>query len=252
MSDSEGLESPKPPSSRKQPQIQQLDLVKCPRCGSKHTKFCYYNNYKKAQPRYFCKACKRYWTKDGKLRNVPIGGDRKNKRLRRPIIKTTTTMAIRNNLSMDQDSLSPKLSDPKEVYDGSNKTSFFEPTCSERRVDVESYIDMEEFNGLISWDVGGSFIGCTMQDFAHEDLPKVGLSKPLSSFETSQCSNIPRSFIEMLEDDEDSTITTSSMLSPNSQQTSNILELSSWNCNDLDTLALEDMNKPWEDPTFKT
>ncbi|GKA84177.1 zinc finger, Dof-type containing protein [Tanacetum coccineum] len=247
MSGSEGLESPKSPSSRRQSQIRQPDLVKCPRCESTNTKFCYYNNYRKTQPRYFCKACKRYWTKGGTLRNVPIGGDRKNKRLRRPIMKTKTIMAISNNPSIDQDSLSRKLSDPKEVYDASNNTLLFEPTCSERRVDVESYIDLEELNGLISWDVDGSYIGCTMQDFAHEDVPRLA-----SSFETNHYSNIPRSFIEMLENDEDSTITTSSMLSPNSQLTSNILELNSWNCDDLDTLAIEDMNKPWEDPTFDT
>ncbi|KAF7149051.1 hypothetical protein RHSIM_Rhsim03G0064100 [Rhododendron simsii] len=46
----------------------------CPRCGSCNTKFCYYNNYSLKQPRYFCKGCRRYWTKGGSLRNVPVGG----------------------------------------------------------------------------------------------------------------------------------------------------------------------------------
>ncbi|KAI3800594.1 hypothetical protein L1987_28686 [Smallanthus sonchifolius] len=56
--------------------------LKCPRCNSTNTKFCYYNNYSLTQPRYFCKACKRYWTKGGSLRSVPVGGgSRKNKRL---------------------------------------------------------------------------------------------------------------------------------------------------------------------------
>ncbi|CAA7397567.1 unnamed protein product [Spirodela intermedia] len=55
--------------------------LKCPRCDSTHTKFCYYNNYSLSQPRYFCKTCRRYWTKGGSLRNVPVGGGcRKNKR----------------------------------------------------------------------------------------------------------------------------------------------------------------------------
>ncbi|XP_059311408.1 dof zinc finger protein DOF3.1-like [Lycium ferocissimum] len=54
---------------------------KCPRCGSANTKFCYYNNYSLSQPRYFCKSCKRYWTKGGTLRNIPVGGGcRKNKK----------------------------------------------------------------------------------------------------------------------------------------------------------------------------
>ncbi|CAH9072476.1 unnamed protein product [Cuscuta epithymum] len=53
----------------------------CPRCESANTKFCYYNNYSLAQPRFFCKSCRRYWTKGGTLRNVPVGGScRKNKK----------------------------------------------------------------------------------------------------------------------------------------------------------------------------
>ncbi|CAA2994253.1 dof zinc finger [Olea europaea subsp. europaea] len=48
--------------------------LKCPRCDSLDTKFCYYNNYNQSQPRHFCKSCRRYWTKGGVLRNVPVGG----------------------------------------------------------------------------------------------------------------------------------------------------------------------------------
>ncbi|KVH99299.1 Zinc finger, Dof-type [Cynara cardunculus var. scolymus] len=55
--------------------------LKCPRCESLNTKFCYYNNYNLSQPRHFCKNCRRYWTKGGVLRNVPVGGGcRKTKR----------------------------------------------------------------------------------------------------------------------------------------------------------------------------
>ncbi|KAE8650202.1 hypothetical protein Csa_010714 [Cucumis sativus] len=60
-----------------------LGGVKCPRCDSTNTKFCYYNNYSLTQPRHFCKTCRRYWTKGGALRNVPIGGGcRKTKKLK--------------------------------------------------------------------------------------------------------------------------------------------------------------------------
>ncbi|CAA7393888.1 unnamed protein product [Spirodela intermedia] len=48
--------------------------LRCPRCDSTNTKFCYYNNYNLTQPRHFCKTCRRYWTQGGALRNVPIGG----------------------------------------------------------------------------------------------------------------------------------------------------------------------------------
>ncbi|GAB2287520.1 hypothetical protein Dimus_021895 [Dionaea muscipula] len=45
----------------------------CPRCTSTNTKFCYFNNYNVNQPRHLCKACHRYWTAGGKVRNVPVG-----------------------------------------------------------------------------------------------------------------------------------------------------------------------------------
>lgn len=61
------------------PQFPEQEQLKCPRCDSSNTKFCYYNNYNLSQPRHFCKNCKRYWTKGGSLRNIPIGGgSRKN------------------------------------------------------------------------------------------------------------------------------------------------------------------------------
>ncbi|KAF3442753.1 hypothetical protein FNV43_RR16670 [Rhamnella rubrinervis] len=71
----------------------------CPRCGCSNTKFCYYNNYSLTQPRYFCKGCRRYWTKGGSLRNVPVGGgcrkNRRGKSLR--LSAATTTEAIHCN-----------------------------------------------------------------------------------------------------------------------------------------------------------
>ncbi|CAH8318862.1 unnamed protein product [Eruca vesicaria subsp. sativa] len=55
--------------------------LKCPRCDSNNTKFCYFNNYSLTQPRHFCKSCRRYWTRGGALRSVPVGGGcRRNKR----------------------------------------------------------------------------------------------------------------------------------------------------------------------------
>ncbi|KAL3519783.1 hypothetical protein ACH5RR_017932 [Cinchona calisaya] len=76
-------------------QQQQQPALKCPRCNSSNTKFCYYNNYSLSQPRHFCKACKRYWTRGGTLRNVPVGGGcRKNKRVtKRPVSASTNETA---------------------------------------------------------------------------------------------------------------------------------------------------------------
>ncbi|MED6156696.1 hypothetical protein PIB30_016852 [Stylosanthes scabra] len=94
--ESQNLELPIPNKMKKQQQQQNqssssaaaaAEPLKCPRCESTNTKFCYYNNYNKSQPRYLCRACKRHWTKGGTLRNVPVGGGRKNKRAK----KSTTT-----------------------------------------------------------------------------------------------------------------------------------------------------------------
>ncbi|CAH9081305.1 unnamed protein product [Cuscuta epithymum] len=83
-------QQPPPPPPPQQP-------LKCPRCDSLNTKFCYYNNYSLSQPRHFCKACKRYWTRGGTLRNVPVGGGcRKNKRMRRPSTSPSAAAATAN------------------------------------------------------------------------------------------------------------------------------------------------------------
>ncbi|KAK6141950.1 hypothetical protein DH2020_024300 [Rehmannia glutinosa] len=47
----------------KKPRPTDMQALKCPRCDSSNTNFCYYNNYSLSQPRYFCKSCRRYWTK---------------------------------------------------------------------------------------------------------------------------------------------------------------------------------------------
>ncbi|KAL2498979.1 Dof zinc finger protein DOF5.7 [Abeliophyllum distichum] len=76
--DSNGSNSRKTTAAR-----QQEPSLNCPRCDSPNTKFCYYNNYSLTQPRHFCKTCRRYWTKGGALRNVPIGGGcRKSKKMK--------------------------------------------------------------------------------------------------------------------------------------------------------------------------
>lgn len=87
MPPSQGL-SIEPNSMAERPRLtklpQQETAYKCPRCASINTKFCYYNNYSLSQPRHFCKACRRYWTRGGALRNVPVGGGyRRNKKSKR-------------------------------------------------------------------------------------------------------------------------------------------------------------------------
>ncbi|KAK1378056.1 dof zinc finger protein DOF3.6 [Heracleum sosnowskyi] len=95
MPPSYGL-SMEPNSMAERPRLtkipQQETAYKCPRCASVNTKFCYYNNYSLSQPRHFCKACRRYWTRGGALRNVPVGGGfRRNKKSKRIRSKSPIT-----------------------------------------------------------------------------------------------------------------------------------------------------------------
>ncbi|GAU40206.1 hypothetical protein TSUD_397330 [Trifolium subterraneum] len=104
--------------------------LRCPRCDSSNTKFCYYNNYNLTQPRHFCKTCRRYWTKGGALRNVPIGGGcRKNKSIgmSNTAAKTTTnkmkTVAsefIRSASSQEFDQI---MTPPSQILWGSPQNS---------------------------------------------------------------------------------------------------------------------------------
>ncbi|KAG6512570.1 dof zinc finger protein DOF1.2-like [Zingiber officinale] len=96
----------------------------CPRCDSPNTKFCYYNNYSLAQPRYFCKSCRRYWTKGGSLRNVPVGGGcRKNRRTKSSSSSSSSSSTVSpptipfrrpdlmlNDVALDSDSASASAS----------------------------------------------------------------------------------------------------------------------------------------------
>ncbi|CAL5200171.1 unnamed protein product [Lathyrus oleraceus] len=79
---------------------QQETALKCPRCESTNTKFCYYNNYNLSQPRHFCKTCRRYWTRGGALRNVPVGGGcRRSKKTKKSNTTTSTTTPSKSSIS---------------------------------------------------------------------------------------------------------------------------------------------------------
>ncbi|XP_024523888.1 dof zinc finger protein DOF3.1-like [Selaginella moellendorffii] len=50
------------------------NVYQCPRCQSYNTRFDYYNNEKRDQPRFACRACKKQWTQGGKIRAASSGG----------------------------------------------------------------------------------------------------------------------------------------------------------------------------------
>lgn len=73
--------------------------LKCPRCDSTNTKFCYFNNNSVSQPRHFCRTCRRYWTRGGTLRNVPVGGgSRRNNKRQKPTSSSATSARTGKNI----------------------------------------------------------------------------------------------------------------------------------------------------------
>ncbi|KAE9467897.1 hypothetical protein C3L33_00189, partial [Rhododendron williamsianum] len=104
-----------------QPQFPEHEQLKCPRCDSTNTKFCYYNNYNLSQPRHFCKNCRRYWTKGGALRNIPVGGGtRKNsKRSSNPKPKTTPSSSSSSVPKIEPSSVfnSPAVDQDRRMLD---------------------------------------------------------------------------------------------------------------------------------------
>ncbi|XP_009775010.1 dof zinc finger protein DOF1.4-like [Nicotiana tabacum] len=99
------------------------ESIRCPRCDSPNTKFCYYNNYNLTQPRHFCKTCRRYWTKGGALRNVPIGGGcRKNKNT-----NMSTTSAAKSSAAKLKASLPSFLGGLEHEISNSNPFLFSSP-----------------------------------------------------------------------------------------------------------------------------
>ncbi|KAL2244442.1 UNVERIFIED_CONTAM: Dof zinc finger protein DOF1.4 [Sesamum indicum] len=100
--------------------------LKCPRCDSSNTKFCYYNNYSLSQPRHFCKACKRYWTRGGTLRNVPVGGGcRKNKRVKR---HSGDGISSANSTAAANPSVQPQIDLPPASNHSNNPLFYSLPT----------------------------------------------------------------------------------------------------------------------------
>ncbi|KAI3919623.1 hypothetical protein MKX01_018446 [Papaver californicum] len=82
--------------------------LKCPRCDSLNTKFCYYNNYNLSQPRHFCKSCRRYWTKGGVLRNVPVGGGIRKTKQQQKSSSSSSNPSKHENTKSSPSSSSPE------------------------------------------------------------------------------------------------------------------------------------------------
>ncbi|XP_055833998.1 dof zinc finger protein DOF2.1-like [Solanum dulcamara] len=162
------------PDQEKKPRPAEQQPQKCPRCDSGNTKFCYYNNYSLTQPRYFCKSCRRYWTKGGTLRNVPVGGGcRKNKR-------SSTSSSKRSS----QDNMSPNNNNPLTIpissYDSSTDLSLAFARL-QKQTNGHLGIDQENNNNNMSmmYNTGNNNTSTTFLDALRggflENAPNHGL-----------------------------------------------------------------------------
>uniref|UniRef100_A0A0D6R642 Dof-type domain-containing protein n=1 Tax=Araucaria cunninghamii TaxID=56994 RepID=A0A0D6R642_ARACU len=196
-------------------------ILKCPRCDSLNTKFCYYNNYNLSQPRHFCKSCRRYWTKGGVLRNVPVGGGcRKNShnkkskprnppdaqdRNPRPVAKTTSnstaTVSTSEGSPVTVDNIhesassSTSLNSSVNVADGDRSTGF------KIGAELQELFKLTETGGGYPYSNGAQeipvpklFSGLANLDYFSQQFPlKQDTSIPasgnsLESLDTNACS----------------------------------------------------------------
>ncbi|KAK6921061.1 Zinc finger, Dof-type [Dillenia turbinata] len=142
----------------------QNQALKCPRCDSLNTKFCYYNNYNLSQPRHFCKSCRRYWTKGGVLRNVPVGGGcRKTKRSssskqqkpdRPDRSNNKTTSSHSSSESSSLTATANTVTDSASVTVTEDNSFFSNPTSFEPSIDQQS--DGGGCGGIFH-EIGGGF-----------------------------------------------------------------------------------------------
>ncbi|XP_073012306.1 dof zinc finger protein DOF3.6-like isoform X1 [Typha latifolia] len=122
--------------------------LRCPRCDSSNTKFCYYNNYSRSQPRHYCRACRRHWTAGGTLRDVPLGGARKSKR--RKISESPAAAAATPEVSFESGSVPMMLRPLQLPLMGSSSPSLADEFGS----------DGLDFMSAYNNDLGNSLFSC--------------------------------------------------------------------------------------------
>ncbi|XP_047329319.1 dof zinc finger protein DOF1.6-like [Impatiens glandulifera] len=121
--------------------------IPCPRCDSTNTKFCYYNNYNLSQPRHFCKSCRRYWTRGGTLRNVPVGGGTRKNPLKRSRSSASTAAAAASSSSSSS-----------VVVPENNNSIILMPPAPKSDAPASFYADMN-MNGNYQYDPVSSIPG---------------------------------------------------------------------------------------------
>ncbi|CAL9043439.1 unnamed protein product, partial [Musa banksii] len=177
----------------------------CPRCHSSNTKFCYYNNYSLSQPRYFCKGCRRYWTKGGSLRNVPVGGGcRKSRRAKST--KPSTVSPVAGSITNSSPPLLPGPIRPDLMLN-----EMVSDSCMTRAATIDdstapadgSAIDLQALYAKYSnqrpqTEIGPATAETQLAEGDHEPVGSVGTSS-----ESSSCNQV---FSQPMEEEEEEAI----------------------------------------------
>lgn len=159
--------------------------LKCPRCDSTNTKFCYFNNYSLSQPRHFCKTCRRYWTRGGALRNVPVGGGcRRNKKNKGSNSKSSEQqrqqIGISNNPAAIASSASPSSCSADLVAHFPQSSSSQLPPLMAALQNLNHYAAAGGFQGFNLGNINGNDLS---------DQWRLGNSNNIGGFE-GQISNL--------------------------------------------------------------
>ncbi|PRQ28877.1 putative transcription factor C2C2-Dof family [Rosa chinensis] len=268
----QSFELPKPPVARRQQQQsqEQSEQLKCPRCESTNTKFCYYNNYNKTQPRHFCRACKRHWTNGGTLRNVPVGGHgRKNKRTRKPnssasAAKTTTngactiatTTRVNNtNLVFDRTDGVQRLNSHLAIDGEQRLNSHTGVLLPQQNLITSSELDNHIFSsssGLSSTTMPFNFLQAGRAQVLSFPFSSSSTSSSFdaisTSFQSPNVCNYPQEFKSMEEPTITSIMPSTTITIPQANNSSvGMYTSNDWNWEDIETLVSTDLNVPWDD-----
>ncbi|OIW10426.1 hypothetical protein TanjilG_24986 [Lupinus angustifolius] len=245
---------PKPHQMKKQQQSEESsETLKCPRCDSTNTKFCYYNNYNKSQPRHFCRACKRHWTKGGTLRNVPVGGIRKNKRVKKPTTPTTTTTTSSTTTTTNSTCTTNNMNTIQIPLDQKNMSS----SLYQALIGPPPLL-LQQQNLMNMRDLESKDFGMTLSSSSLPLAQNQSLHFPFST-SSSFYTNPLRSSSNVYNYVEDSTMNSAipSTGSINTHAweitaTSGGMGMSNyWSWEDIDSLVSTDLKDPWDDSDIK-
>ena len=250
---------------QQQQQQQQLEPLKCPRCDSTNTKFCYFNNYNKSQPRHFCKSCKRHWTKGGTLRNVPVGGGRKNKRPKTTAAATsmvTTSSSAAPPTTIDGSNINMGIQTPRKSslalgddHEKSSLSDILYQALIRPPPSVMQQNSIGSSNGMSMASIP-SLPPNQNLNFPFRSLSSFNSTNPSSITSTLQRSNVYNNYSGEVEAEAKDGSTAASLMPSTSGGISQPWQMhmdttNYWSWDDIDTFVSSDLNIPWDDSEIK-